>query len=83
MIREITRFKEVLRLMNEDDPNKKKRSSLVIRQMEIDDLAHVFHLGERIFTAREVPNLYRTWDEYEPVTLFTSERIVISCLVGR
>ncbi len=59
--------------MNEDDPNKKKRSSLVIRQMEIDDLAHVFHLGERIFTAREVPNLYRTWDEYEVVNLFQSD----------
>ena len=59
--------------MNEDDPNKKKRSSLVIRQMEIDDLAHVFHLGERIFTAREVPNLYRTWDAYEVVNLFQSD----------
>ena len=59
--------------MDEGDPNKKKKSSLVIRQMEIDDLAHVFHLGERIFTAKEVPNLYRTWDEYEVVSLFQSD----------
>lgn len=59
--------------MNEEDPNKKKRGSLVVRQMEIDDLGEVFHLGEKLFTAREVPNLYRTWDEYEVVSLFQSD----------
>ena len=59
--------------MKEEDPNKKKNSSLVIRRMEIDDLARVFHLGEKLFTAREVPNLYRTWDEYEVVNLFQSD----------
>ena len=66
--------------MNEDDPNKKKRGSLVVRQMEIDDLGEVFHLGEKLFTAREVPNLYRTWDEYEVVSLFQSDPEV--CLVA-
>lgn len=59
--------------MNEEEPSKKKSNSLVIRQMEIDDLAYVFHLGEKLFTAREVPNLYRTWDEYEVVNLFQSD----------
>jgi ribosomal protein S18 acetylase RimI-like enzyme len=59
--------------MDEGDPSKKKKSSVVIRQMEIDDLADVFHLGEKIFTAREVPNLYRTWDEYEVISLFQSD----------
>ncbi len=59
--------------MNEEEPSKKKSDSLVIRQMEIDDLAYVFHLGEKLFTAREVPNLYRTWDEYEVVNLFQSD----------
>ena len=59
--------------MNEEEPSKKKSGSLVIRQMEIDDLAQVFHLGEKLFTAREVPNLYRTWDEYEVVNLFQSD----------
>ena len=58
--------------MNEEEPSKKS-NSLVIRQMEIDDLAYVFHLGEKLFTAREVPNLYRTWDEYEVVNLFQSD----------
>jgi len=41
--------------------------------MEIDDLATVFHLGERLFTAREAPNLYRTWDEYEVINLFQAD----------
>ena len=61
--------------MNEaDDPGStQKRLNLTIREMEIDDLAPVFHLGEKVFTSREVPNLYRTWDEYEVVTLFQSE----------
>ncbi len=52
---------------------KKKRSNVTIRHMEIDDLATVFHLGEKVFTARDVPNLYRTWDEYEVVTLFQGD----------
>ena len=60
-------------VMDEGDLDKKKKSSIVIRQMEIDDLADVFHLGEKIFTAREVPNLYRTWDEYEVINLFQSD----------
>ena len=60
--------------MREDEPNnKKKRINIEVRQVEIDDLADVFHLGEKIFTAREVPNLYRTWDEYEVISLFQSD----------
>ena len=66
--------------MGEGDPNKKKKSSVVVRQMEIDDLALVFHLGEKLFTAREVPNLYRTWDEYEVVNLYQSDPEL--CLVA-
>lgn len=52
---------------------RKKKPNVVIRQMEIDDLATVFHLGEKLFTAREVPNLYRTWDDYEVIALFQSD----------
>jgi ribosomal protein S18 acetylase RimI-like enzyme len=59
--------------MDEGDSDKKKKSNVVIRQMEIDDLAGVFPVGEKIFTAREVPNLYRTWDEYEVISLFQSD----------
>lgn len=58
--------------MDTQDP-KKKRSPYRIRPMEIDDIAPVFHLGEKLFTARKVPNLYRSWDEYEVVGLFQSD----------
>jgi len=50
-----------------------KRPNIIIREMEIDDLAAVFHLGEKLFTARESPNLYRTWDEYDVVELYQSD----------
>ena len=57
----------------EDPEQKKKRVNVAIREMEIDDIAAVFHLGEQLFTAQEVPNLYRTWDEYEVITLFQGD----------
>jgi len=61
-------------MSSSDDPDhKKKRANVSIRQMEIDDIAIIFHLGEQLFTAREVPNLYRTWDEYELISLFQSD----------
>jgi ribosomal protein S18 acetylase RimI-like enzyme len=54
-------------------PEVKKWPDLKIRPMEVDDLAPVFHLGEKLFTANTVPNLYRTWDEYEVVGLYQSD----------
>ncbi len=48
--------------------------------MEIDDLAAAFHLGEKLFTARKVPNLYRTWDEFEVTGLFQTDPTL--CLVA-
>ena len=48
--------------------------------MIVDDIPAVFHLGERLFTAEEVQNLHRTWDEYEVLTLFSTERE--HCLVA-
>ena len=50
-----------------------KRSPLKIRQMDIDDVAPVFHLGEALFRAEESPNTYRTWDKYEVVELFYAD----------
>jgi ribosomal protein S18 acetylase RimI-like enzyme len=52
---------------------RKKAPGLRIRLLDIDDLAPVFHLGEKLFTANTVPNLYRTWDEFEVVGLFQSD----------
>ncbi|MBW1983052.1 MAG: GNAT family N-acetyltransferase [Deltaproteobacteria bacterium] len=64
----------------EDSHHKRRRPHLSMREMEIDDLAEVFHLGEKLFTARDVPNLYRNWDEFEVVTLF--QRDPELCLVA-
>ncbi|MGA1791798.1 MAG: GNAT family N-acetyltransferase [bacterium] len=58
----------------------KKRVNVEIRQMEIDDLPQVFHLGEKLFTSEDAPNLYRTWDEYEVTGLFHNETEL--CLVA-
>src|SRR4030043_2075061 len=44
-----------------------------IRQMEIDDISAVYHLGEQLFTSEEYPILYRTWDQFEVTDYFTSD----------
>jgi ribosomal protein S18 acetylase RimI-like enzyme len=51
-----------------------------IRELRIEDIPGVFALGERVFTADDSPTLYRTWDEYEVVNLFSSDGE--TCLVA-
>jgi ribosomal protein S18 acetylase RimI-like enzyme len=51
-----------------------------IREMSIDDLPHVYHIGENIFTAEYSATLYRTWDEYEITSLFNTDNEL--CLVA-
>jgi len=58
----------------------KKTSEIEIRQMEIDDIPAVYHLGEKLFTSEDSPMLYRTWDPYEVVECFASDPEY--CLVG-
>ncbi|WP_367360484.1 N-acetyltransferase family protein [Syntrophus sp. (in: bacteria)] len=64
--------------MEQDPPIEEEK--LRIRELMIDDLAEVFHIGEEIFTAEYSQNLYRTWDEYEITTLFNSDSEL--CLVA-
>lgn len=64
--------------MTEAGPAQEEK--LRIREMSIDDLSDVFHIGEEIFTAEYSPSLYRTWDEYEITTLFNSDSEL--CLVA-
>ena len=52
---------------------KKKKPEAIIRQMEVDDIAPVYHLGSSLFTSEEFPILYRTWDPYEVTGYFTSD----------
>jgi len=57
-----------------EGPGKKKKpANVTVRQMDMDDLAAVFHLGEKLFKAEVAPNLYRTWDEYEVAGLFLED----------
>ena len=59
---------------DEDEPERKrKRLNVTVRPMEIDDLPTVYHLGEKLFTARKAPTLYRTWDQFEVIELFQAE----------
>ncbi len=48
-------------------------SGVAIREIELPDLAPVFALGQRLFTAEKWPTLYRSWDQYELVHLFGSD----------
>lgn len=51
-----------------------------IREMELDDLPAVFDIGEKSFTPEKRPNLYRTWEEYELLDLFATDKEL--CLVA-
>lgn len=50
-----------------------RRINLRIREMDLDDIAPVFHLGETLFKADQTPTMYRTWDPYEVTSLFNSD----------
>ena len=50
-----------------------------IREMRLDDLPAVFALGQRLFTAEDLPTLYRCWDDDEVMQLFSSDQE--TCLV--
>ena len=51
-----------------------------IREMELRDVAPVFELGQKLFTAEELPSLYRSWDDHELAQLFSTE--AETCLVA-
>ena len=62
----------VLTLMMDSD-KKARKGKTTIRQMDIDDVSDVYHLGEKLFTSEEFPILYRTWDPYEVTDYFSSD----------
>ena len=55
------------------DNETKHKVEVIIREMEIDDLSAVYHLGEKLFTSDEFPILYRTWDPYEVTDYFSTD----------
>ncbi len=51
-----------------------------IREMRLDDLPAVFALGQKLFTAEDMPTLYRSWDDDEVMQLFSADQE--TCLVA-
>ena len=60
-------------MSSDDSGGLRKNGHITIREMEIDDLAPVFHLGERLFTRSSFPVLYRTWDTFEVTEYYNSD----------
>jgi ribosomal protein S18 acetylase RimI-like enzyme len=60
--------------------NKAPHGNIELRQMQLKDLPPVFRLGQRLFTAEDLPTLYRSWDEHEILELFSSDEE--TCLVA-
>ncbi len=48
-------------------------NTVYVRELGIDDIAPVFHLGEELFTSDLYPYLYRTWDEWEVIGLYNTD----------
>ena len=44
-----------------------------IRDLEIDDIPTVYHLGNVLFQGKGYTTLYRTWDPYEVTTSFNQD----------
>ena len=61
-------------------PSKKKKARIEIRQMNLEDLSEVWHLGEKIFTPSYLPFTYRTWNVDELLSLYSGEPEL--CLVA-
>jgi ribosomal protein S18 acetylase RimI-like enzyme len=47
--------------------------TVIVRDMELEDLARVYRLGERLYTRDLHPFLYSTWEQRELVGHFTTE----------
>ncbi|MGA2683871.1 MAG: GNAT family N-acetyltransferase [Verrucomicrobiota bacterium] len=61
-------------------PSKAPNGNIELRQMQLNDLPAVFRLGQRLFTAEDLPTLYRSWDDHEILELFRSDEE--TCLVA-
>lgn len=57
----------------EEKKNSESKRSFSIREMEIQDLAEAYNLGETCFRADLWPMLYRGWDEYEVTSMFNTD----------
>ncbi|MGD0086002.1 MAG: GNAT family N-acetyltransferase [Verrucomicrobiota bacterium] len=53
--------------------NKVPNGNIELRRVQLKDLTAVFRLGQRFFTAEDLPALYRSWDKHEILELFRSD----------
>jgi len=53
-----------------DKPKDYEMLPSIVRDMDIDDIASVYHLGETLFTSDLYPYIYRTWDQWEVIGLY-------------
>ncbi|MDD5397577.1 MAG: GNAT family N-acetyltransferase [Dehalococcoidia bacterium] len=60
-------------LPDQEENGGRKKIDIEIREMGVDDIPEVFHLGEQVFTADKTPTLYRTWDEFEVISMFNED----------
>jgi ribosomal protein S18 acetylase RimI-like enzyme len=60
-------------LPDHEENGSRKKPDIEIRDMGVDDIPAVFHLGEQVFTADKTPTLYRTWDEFEVISMFNED----------
>jgi len=47
--------------------------SIRVREMAIDDVAAVYHMGEALFRSDLYPTLYRMWDEWEVIGAYNTD----------
>lgn len=59
---------------------KKRKVQVEIRQMTLEDLSKVWHLGEKTFTPSSLQYTYRTWNTDELLSLFNGDPEL--CLVA-
>jgi ribosomal protein S18 acetylase RimI-like enzyme len=56
------------------------RSTVIIREMTVEDISAIVELGNTVFTADRAPTLYRAWDEPEVLRLYAAHKT--TCLVA-
>lgn len=59
---------------------RKRKTEIEIRQMTLEDLSDVWHLGEKIFTPSRLQYTYRTWNVDELLSIFHGDPEL--CLVA-
>ena len=52
---------------------KRRRRTVTVREMGVNDIAAVYRLGHRLFSTQEASTFYRTWDAYEVTNNFNQD----------